>query len=137
RHRLPHVPGARDLKEKPELAALGGLIGALAGVGLDQPWLIVGGCAVTGAGVLLRGLVRLRAARLRSKLSAALSAGSREQIFARVAEVLDHSAHSDWTALVAWEEDGLGGDRSLDAIGLALAERPAGQSDSEPRSATG
>src|SRR5438034_8162620 len=41
RHRLPHVPGARDLKEKHELAALGGLIGALAGVGLDEPLLIV------------------------------------------------------------------------------------------------
>jgi HD-GYP domain-containing protein (c-di-GMP phosphodiesterase class II) len=217
RHRLPHVPGARDLKEKPELAAIGGLIGALAGVGLDEPWLVVAGCAVAGTGVLLRALVRLRSARLRSKLSAALGAGSREQIFERLAEVLAHSAHSDWTALVAWEEDGLGGELehaygegptgpserglmswlvreaesrealltasahelgwdtggvyvalplrrensalvgfvvmrtrrllprhvraaltgSLDAIGLALAERPAGQGGSEPRALTG
>ena len=124
RHRLPVVPGTRDLKERPELAALGGLIAALAGVGLDQPLVIVGGCAVAGMGILLRALVRFRSARLRSKISAALGAGSREQVFERLTDVLGHAARSDWTGLVAWEEDGLGGE-----LERSYGEGPSGPSE--------
>src|ERR671930_10667 len=124
RHRLPIVPGTRDLKERPELAALGGLIGALAGVGLDQPLVIVAGCAIAAMGVLLRGLVRFRSARLRSKISAALGAGSREQVFERLTDVFGHAARSDWTALVAWEEDGLGGE-----LERSYGDGPSGPSE--------
>jgi HD-GYP domain-containing protein (c-di-GMP phosphodiesterase class II) len=124
RHRLPVVPGTRDLKERPELAALGGLIGALAGVGLDQPLVIVAGCTLAAMGVLLRGLVRFRSARLRSKISAALGAGSREQVFERLTDVFGHAARSDWTALVAWEEDGLGGE-----LERSYGDGPSGPSE--------
>src|SRR4029078_10466124 len=38
-HYVPHLPGAGDLRERPELLALGGLVARLAGGGLDQPLL--------------------------------------------------------------------------------------------------
>jgi hypothetical protein len=110
RYRLPAVPGTRDLKEQPELAALGGLVAALAGVGLDQLWLVVAGCALAGAGVLLRAAVRLRSARLVSAISAALGAGTRDEVFDRLARVLTQSTRTTWIALVSWQEDGLGGE---------------------------
>jgi HD-GYP domain-containing protein (c-di-GMP phosphodiesterase class II) len=108
-YRLPIVPGARDLKERSELAALGGIVAALGGVGLGQPWLIAAGCLVAGAGVLLRAVARLRSARLRSAISAALAAGTRTQVFDRLADVLEQAVRADWTGLVSRQEDGLDG----------------------------
>src|SRR5439155_2702269 len=101
---------ARDLKERPELAALGGLIAALAGVGLGQAWLVAAGAAAACAGAILRASIRLRAARLRSAISAALAAGTRREVFERLAGVLEHAVRGEWTGLVSWEEDGVSGE---------------------------
>src|SRR4051812_19771107 len=51
--RLGVIPGGRDLKERPELLALGGVVLALVGLGFDQHWLAVVGAVVAAAGVLL------------------------------------------------------------------------------------
>ncbi|MGZ4256987.1 MAG: HD-GYP domain-containing protein [Gaiellaceae bacterium] len=111
--RLPVVPGTFDVREQPELAALGGLVAALAGVGLGATWLIAAGSVVLCAGLVARAALRLRSARLRSAISAALADGTRDEIFERLAAVLEHALDGDWAALVSWEEDGLGG--QLDA----------------------
>ena len=107
--RLPVVPGAFDVREQPELAALGGLVAALAGVGLGATWLIAAGSVLLCAGLVARAAVRLRSTRLRSAISAALADGTRDEIFERLAAVLEHALDGDWAALVSWEEDGLGG----------------------------
>ena len=67
------------------------------------------GAAVACAGGVLRAAMRFRAARLRSAISAALAAGTRQDVFDRLAGVLEHSVHSEWTGLVSWEEGGVDG----------------------------
>jgi HD-GYP domain-containing protein (c-di-GMP phosphodiesterase class II) len=108
-HRVPVIPGTRDLKERPELAALGGVVAALGGVGLGQVWLIAAGAAVACLGALLRATIRFRAARLRSAISAALAAGTRADVFDRLAGVLEYSVRCEWAGLVAWEEGAVDG----------------------------
>jgi HD-GYP domain-containing protein (c-di-GMP phosphodiesterase class II) len=112
-HRLPDVPGAGDLKERPELIALGGLVGGLAGVGLDQRWLVATGGAIACAGIVLRAWIRLRATRLTASLRAALATDERELVFERLAAVLEAASRSSWVGLIRWEEDGLGGSLEL------------------------
>jgi HD-GYP domain-containing protein (c-di-GMP phosphodiesterase class II) len=112
-HRVPEIAGAHDLKERPELVALGGLVVALAGIGLDLLWLTAAGGALALAGVVLRGWMRFRANRLRRALSSALAAGERDLLFGRLAGVLGTATRSDWVGLVNWEEDGLGGSLEL------------------------
>ena len=77
-----------DLKERPELIALGGLVAGLAGVGLGQLWLTVLGGALALAGMLLRGWARFRSNRLKNTLAAALAADERDLVFERLAAVL-------------------------------------------------
>jgi hypothetical protein len=114
-YQVPVIPGARDLRDQPELAAFGGLIAALAGVGFGQVWLIVSGAAIAVVGALLRAVIRLRAGRLRSAISAALAAGSRTEVFDRLAAVLESSVRWEWAGLVDWEEGAVDGglERSL------------------------
>jgi HD-GYP domain-containing protein (c-di-GMP phosphodiesterase class II) len=109
RYRLPVVPGSRDVTERPELAALVGLIAALAGVGLGQTWLLAAGVTVACAGAVLRAVIRVRAASLQSAISAALAAATRHEVFDRLASVLEAAVRCDWVALVSWEEDGTSG----------------------------
>jgi len=109
-YRVPEIRGARDLKERPELIALAGVIGALAGVGLEQAWLVVAGVAATAVGLLLQAWVRLRSNRLARALAAALAAGERDRVFGELADVLADATRGDWIALVRWREDGLGGE---------------------------
>jgi HD-GYP domain-containing protein (c-di-GMP phosphodiesterase class II) len=110
---VPQIPGARDFKERPELVALGGLIGALAGIGLHQPWLVVAGAAALVAGLGLRAWSRFRAGRLRHALGATLAGDDPDAVFARLTEVLRQSTRADWVGLVRWEENGLGGSLEL------------------------
>ena len=91
-HHVPHLPGAGDLRERPELLALGGLVAALAGVGLDQPMLAVGGVVLAATGIVVRTWARYRSARVRRGLAAVLSAGERTQVFSRLAETLHRRA---------------------------------------------
>ena len=51
-YRVPDITGARDLKERPELVALGGLVTMLAGIGLAQLWLAAVGGALRARGRL-------------------------------------------------------------------------------------
>ena len=112
-YRVPEIPGARDLKERPELVALAGLIAGLGGIGLDQPWLVVTGGAITVTGLILRAWVRFRSNRLARALASALGASDRQRVFDALGQVLESSTRSEWLALVSWQEDGLGGEIEL------------------------
>jgi len=112
-YRVPDIPGARDLKERPELIALAGVIGGLAGVGLHQRWLVATGVAVAFCGLVLRAWIRLRANRLANSLATALAAGDPGTIFDALGPVLHTATRADWLALVEWQEDGLGGEIQL------------------------
>jgi hypothetical protein len=113
-YRIPLV-GAGDVKERPELLALGGVVVALAGLGFDQTWLIVAGCALALAGMALRVVVQFRASRAAAALHRALAAGhERNDVFAGVATATSLAWHHRWAALVDWDEDGLGG--SVEAV---------------------
>jgi hypothetical protein len=98
------------VKERPELLALGGVVVALAGLGFDQEWLAIAGAGVTAAGVILAGLVRVRAERAAAALRRALSAGEdRRTTFERLVAAVDRRWRREWIGLVSWDDDGLGG----------------------------
>lgn len=118
-YRVPEIRGARDLKERPELVALAGLIGGLAGVGLDQSWLVVLGVVACFLGLTLQAWVRLRANRLSRSLADALAEVDREQVFSHLTQVLERTSEAEWAALIEWREDGLGG-----TIELASGQGP-------------
>jgi HD-GYP domain-containing protein (c-di-GMP phosphodiesterase class II) len=117
--------GVGDLKERPELLALGGVVLALAGLGFDQTSLLWAGGAIAVAGLALRVVVQFRAARAVAALQRALAAGDDpHDVFHRVVAAVSGAWHQTWAALVAWDEDGLGG--SLDAVaGTDGPARPA------------
>jgi putative nucleotidyltransferase with HDIG domain len=119
-YRLAALPGARDLKERPELVAFGGLVVALAGLGLHATWLAIAGAVLAAVGVLLRSLAQVRGERLTESLRRALHAPDRAQLFFDFNDRLSRAWPVTWAALVDWDEDGLGG-----TIGLSLAEGPA------------
>jgi HD-GYP domain-containing protein (c-di-GMP phosphodiesterase class II) len=113
-YRLP-LAGVGDLKERPELLALGGVVLALAGLGFDETWLAVTGGAIALAGLALRVVVQFRAARTVAALQRALAAGDdRREVFRRAVAAVSGAWHQRWAGLVAWDEDGLGG--SLEAV---------------------
>ncbi len=112
-YRIRDIRRTRDLRERPELVALGGLVAGLAGVGLHQPWLAAAGAIVTCAGLVLHAWVRLRANRLARALATALAADERTLVFEELARVLETATGGDWVALVGWREDGLGGSVEL------------------------
>jgi putative nucleotidyltransferase with HDIG domain len=114
--------GFSELKERPELLALGGVVLGLAGLGFDQAWLTVTGGAVALAGLGLRAVVQVRAGRAAAALHRALGThGERTQVFQRIVMAMSAVWHQTWAGLVTWDEDGLGG--SLDA--QAGADGPA------------
>jgi hypothetical protein len=89
------------------------VIGGLAGVGLDQRWLVVTGVAVAFCGLALQVWFRMRANRLAGSLAAALAAGDRPQVFGALSGVLQDASSAEWVALVGWQEDGMGGEIQL------------------------
>jgi putative nucleotidyltransferase with HDIG domain len=103
------VPRGRRVSEQPDLLAFGGIVAALLGVAFGEPWLAVGGAVIGAAGVLLRALARVRSERLVAALRRSLQAPKRDGVFAGVATVVRTAWPVDWTGLVAWDEDGLGG----------------------------
>jgi hypothetical protein len=104
------LTGPAELKERPELVALGGVVLALAGLGFAQDWLAASGAGIAVAGLALRALIRLRAERGAAALHRALGTGEeRERVFARLTETVARVWKHDWIALMAWDEDGLGG----------------------------
>jgi hypothetical protein len=114
------LAGPGELKERPELIALGGVVVALAGLGFAQDWLAASGGGIAVAGLALRALVRLRAERAAASLHRALGTGEeRDRVFVRLAETVARAWKHDWIALMSWDEDGLGG-----SIEHALGEDP-------------
>jgi putative nucleotidyltransferase with HDIG domain len=107
--RLGVVPGGRDLKERPELLALVGVVLAFVGLGFDQRWLAIVGAVVAAVGVLLRLLARARSERLTDSLRRALHAPSRPALFDAVVDGLDRAWPVSYACLLSWDEDGLGG----------------------------
>ena len=108
-YRIPLV-GLGDLKERPELVALGGVVLALAGLGFAQTWLTATGGGLALGGLALGAVVQLRAGRAAAALHRALASGrERHDVFQRVAAAMSSAWHHTWAALVAWDEDGLGG----------------------------
>ncbi len=104
------LTGPAELKERPELVALGGVVLALAGLGFAQDWLAASGAGIAVAGLALRALIRLRAERAAAALHRALGTGEeRERVFARLTDTVARVWKHDWIALMAWDEDGLGG----------------------------
>ncbi|HEX6491466.1 MAG TPA: HD domain-containing phosphohydrolase, partial [Gaiellaceae bacterium] len=115
-YRLPLIPGARDLRDRPELVALAGVTLALVGAAFGQLELIGAGLAVGAAGLLLYVRRRVRGERLsESVLEAVGHARTREQSFDALAALLAHACDARWIALVDWQEDGLGGTLSREA----------------------
>ena len=109
------VVGPGELKERPELLALGGVVLALAGLGFGQTILTIAGGAVAFAGLVLRAIVQVRAGRAAAALHRALGAqDERSAVFQRVVAAMSRAWHLQWAGLVAWDEDGLGG--SLEAV---------------------
>ena len=114
------LAGPAELKERPELVALGGVVVALAGLGFAQNWLAGAGGGIAVGGLALRALVRLRAERAAAALHRAVETGEeRDRVFARLAETVARVWTHDWIALMSWDEDGLGG-----SIEQALGDDP-------------
>ena len=104
------LAGPSELKERPELIALGGVVLTLAGLGFAQDWLAATGAGIAVAGLTLRALIRLRAERAAAALHRALETGEeRERVFARLTDIVARAWKHDWIALMAWDDDGLGG----------------------------
>jgi HD-GYP domain-containing protein (c-di-GMP phosphodiesterase class II) len=102
--------GPAELKERPELLALGGIVLALGGLGLDQEWLAGSGVSLAVAGLALRALVRIRAERARAALHRALSMDEkRERVFERLEHAVSRMWPHEWMGLITWDPDGLGG----------------------------
>src|SRR6266516_221359 len=109
-YRLPVIPGARDLRDRPELIAIAGVTLALVAAAFGQLELVCTGCAVGVVGLLLYVRRRTRVARLTQAILDALGRGqSRETSFDEVTSVLERACGATWSGLIDWEEDGLGG----------------------------
>ncbi len=124
-HRLPVIPGARDLRDRPELVAIAGFALALVAAAFQQLEIALVGTAIGLFGLLLYVRRRTRVARLgESLLDAAGRALGREGSFDEVAAVLERACGATWSALIDWEEDGLGGivsrERGTDGPHLAV-----------------
>ncbi len=116
--------GVGEVKERPELLALGGVVLALAGLGFDQTWLAIAGGAVAAGGLALRAVVQVRAGRVAAALHRAVGASDeRADVFRGVVAAMSGAWHHTWAGLVSWDEDGLGGsvDAATGADGPAAA----------------
>jgi HD-GYP domain-containing protein (c-di-GMP phosphodiesterase class II) len=109
-YRLPVIPGARDLRDRPELIAIAGVTLALVAAAFDQLELVFAGTVAGLFGLLLYVRRRTRVARLtQAMLDAVGSAESREISFDGLTTVLDRVCGTSWSGLIDWEEDRLGG----------------------------
>ena len=124
-YRLPVIPGARDLRDRPELVAIAGVTLALVAAAFSQLELVAAGGAAGVIGLLLYVRRRIRVARLTQTLLDAAGQGeNRESSFDALTSVLERACDATWTSLIDWEEDGLGGavrrERGTDGPHLAV-----------------
>ena len=108
RYRLPVVPGARDLKERPDVVAVGGTLLGLIGIGTDDVVVTAVGVAAAAAGAALAKRVQMRATRLANDLRQSVTAADVEDALVQVVERLRREGGGGWGALVSWHEFGLG-----------------------------
>jgi len=108
-YRVGALPGPRGLKDRPELLALGGLVVLLAGLGFHEIWMTVLGAWIAAVGIVLRLRARTRSERLVRALRAALHEPDRILVFDALLDRISRAWPVTWGALVAWDEDGLGG----------------------------
>jgi putative nucleotidyltransferase with HDIG domain len=109
-YRLPVIPGARDLRDRPELIAIAGVTIALVAAAFQQMELVAAGGAVGALGLLFYVRRRIKVARLTQAVLDALGQGtSRETSFDELTAVLERACGASWSALMDWDEDGLGG----------------------------
>jgi len=124
-YRLPVIPGARDLRDRPELIAIAGVTLALVAAAFDQLEVVFAGAAAGLFGLLLYVRRRTRVAQLnQALLDAAGNAPSRETAFDQLGTLLQRASDATWSGLIDWEEDGLGGtlsrERGTDGPHLAV-----------------
>jgi putative nucleotidyltransferase with HDIG domain len=124
-YRLPVIPGARDLRDRPELIAIAGVTLALVAAAFGQLEVVYAGAAVGLFGLLLYVRRRTRVAGLTgAMLDAVGRSPSREAAFDELAGVLERASAATWSGLIDWEEDGLGGtvarERGTDGPHLAV-----------------
>jgi putative nucleotidyltransferase with HDIG domain len=124
-YRIPVIPGARDLRDRPELIAIAGVTLALVAAAFEQLEVVYAGAAVGLFGLLLYVKRRTRVAGLtQAMLDAAGRSPSREGAFDELADVLERASGATWSGLIDWEEDGLGGtvgrERGTDGPHLAV-----------------
>ncbi|MDP9307440.1 MAG: HD domain-containing protein [Actinomycetota bacterium] len=124
-YRLPVIPGARDLRDRPELIAIAGVTLALVAAAFSQLELVLAGSAIGLFGLLLYVRRRTRVARLtQALLDSVARAQSREASFDDLTAVLARACDATWSGLIDWEEDGLGGhvtrERGTDGPHLAV-----------------
>ena len=109
-YRLPVIPGARDLRDRPELIAIAGVTLALVAAAFSQLELVLAGTTVGLFGLLLYVRRRIRVVRLTQALLDTVGrAESREASFDDLTTVLARACDATWSGLIDWEEDGLGG----------------------------
>src|SRR6478672_6657258 len=109
-YRLPVIPGARDLRDRPELIAIAGVTLALVAAAFQQLELVLAGGAVGVVGLALYVRRRIAVARLTQSVLDAVGHGqNREASFDQLTPVLVRACGATWGALMDWEEDGLGG----------------------------
>jgi putative nucleotidyltransferase with HDIG domain len=124
-YRLPVIPGARNLRDRPELIAIAGVTLSLVAAAFDQLELVLAGAAIGLFGLLLYVRRRTRVAQLtQALLDAVGNAQSRETSFDQLTAVLERACGATWSGLIDWEEDGLGGtvsrERGTDGPHLAV-----------------
>jgi len=109
-YRLPVIPGARDLRDRPELIAIAGVTLALVAAAFSQLELVLAGTTVGLFGLLLYVRRRIRVVRLTQALLDTVGRSeSREASFDDLTTVLARACDATWSGLIDWEEDGLGG----------------------------
>jgi putative nucleotidyltransferase with HDIG domain len=119
--RIRALPRFSELKDRPELLALSGLVVTLVGLGFRELAIAIFGGALAVVGVVLYGVSRMRAERVRESISAAIQGFDRDSVFDALVAALEHAWPLESAVLVDWEEDGLGG-RSARAHGKPPAE---------------
>ncbi len=118
------VAGLADLKERPELLALGGLVVALAGLGLSQTWLAASGGAVAVTGLALRALVRVRSERTAAAVQRAVGVGDEAtRVFERLADTVGRFWKHDWIGLLSCAIVAPGEELGHDGVAVALPLR--------------
>jgi HD-GYP domain-containing protein (c-di-GMP phosphodiesterase class II) len=109
-YRLPRPPRLRDLRDRPELPIVGGIVVALFGAGVGSVAVAGAGAAAAVLGLFVRAVRHFRSGRLVDELRRAID-GSADRIalFEWIVAAIGGATDLRWSAFVAWQAHGLGG----------------------------